>query len=349
MPRSNCPVCGAPLRDRGSLAPGQRARCHECGHAFRGEEVERGPRPRKRRKKSDPRALLIAGLLAFGLAVLAGGVVAVVVVLRGGGNNLLGLNTGVNPKVNELNLNKLWPAMSLDEAQAILGEGKECDADEICRVCDSSFDAYHQGTGVAVVLAGASCKVQSWYRWQNGGLHVFAGFQKSKSGVPRLVLLRWYRQGPGGAFEWMEAITLQDHPFADPNALDRMAADHARRGNLLDDPKWKTGAAIRQSLVGRWRLPSFDPVHFPSPEGYDFNADGSCVRIGGPGDRHPGSYRFVDDSHVEVTTADEAMVLGGGKRPTTRRYRVLVSDKELILVTENPSGPVMDPTLERQK
>jgi hypothetical protein len=341
-------VCGAAVEDWEALA-GQNDRCQVCGHDLRGEAVERPRRPRKKRKKkSRAGGLLIIGLLIVGLVVLSAGVAVVIVVARGGGNNLLGFNTGINPKVDEANLNKLWAAMALDQVQTLLGPGKECDANEISRVCDAAFDAHHQGIGLAVTLAGTACKVQSWYHWQNGGLHVFAGFQKSTAGVPRLVLLQWYRQEPSGAFESVQAITLVDHPFAAPNALDIMAANHEAQEKLPNDPKWKTGAAIRQSLVGKWRVPSFDPVNFPSLEGYDFNADGTCVRIGGPGDRHPGTYHFVDDTHIEITTANDIMLLGGGTGPSTRRFRVLVSAKELILVTENPSGLVMEATLERQ-
>jgi hypothetical protein len=345
MSRFTCPVCGAPLKDSDALAPGERGHCDACGPVLQETAGEPPGRLRKKRKKKSPGSgLRVALLLSGGLLLSFAVILTLIILFRG--DSVLGLNFGGNQKVTRANLDKLWAAMTLEQAQAILGDGKPCDAQEIQKVCDASFDAFHKGAGGLVVLSGTTCGVESWHRWQNGRLHAFAGFRKSKSGVPRLVLLEVLYQGQGGVFGSEERIMLLQHQHADPNSLDLMAADHARREKLLDDPKWKTGAAIRKSLIGHWRLPGSDPVNFHTQEGFDFNADGSCARTGGPGGRYPGKYRFLDDAHIEVTNASEFRA--AGDRPWTRSFRVLVNDRELILVHENPSGPELHFTLERR-
>jgi hypothetical protein len=170
--------------------------------------------------------LLIAVLLGGGVAVLllVAGILALVVGRGGGEIPVIG---GIipaladNPLVTDANCDKLWPCMTVAQADAVLGPSRACDATEIIRVCKASFDAHHQLEGEAVVLVGEkACAVQTWRRWKNGGLHVFAGFHKSKTGVDRLVFLEWRHQ-LGAAFGRAELIHWFDHWQED---LDRGAA-----------------------------------------------------------------------------------------------------------------------------
>jgi hypothetical protein len=159
MPRFTCPLCGAMLMDRDSSAADRLNSCEECGHTFEEREEEPLPRPRKKRKKKRGRLVLLALVLGGGFLLIAGGIILGILLLRGG-NNLLGFNTGINPKVSEANLKKLWAGMSVDQAQAILGDGKECDPEEIARVCKDSFGNDSQLIGWAVAVSGKTCQAK---------------------------------------------------------------------------------------------------------------------------------------------------------------------------------------------
>lgn len=60
-------------------------------------------------------------------------------------------------------------------------------------------------------------------------------------------------------------------------------------------------------------------------------------------DHEKGTYRFLDDSHIEITTPS---MFGAKAQPIKSTYRVLVSDDELVLLlrlagsTNYTAGPI---------
>ncbi len=279
-------------------------------------------------------AALLLGT-GLGLLVLAVGVGAFFL-LRGERGarlkNALGAPAaalGVNPQVNDANAQKLWKGMTPDQAQAILGPGTACTFNDIVAIMER---ASHFPTGIRV--PGGNLNGETWYRWQNGGMHAFASFLPGKTGVLRLSSLMFFTAHPGGA---MESGTLIG---ATPNEdLDRWAAEHDRRVALVNNPRWKKGPAIRQALVGRWRT---TPNPIDGPRGWDFNADGTCaghkMAFGDKGSR--GRYRFLNDNHIEMTMAEPDFFNPGKALNVTSRYLVLVDDKELILCNEGQGDAI---------
>lgn len=172
---------------------------------------------------------------------------------------------------------------------------------------------------------------------------MFAGFRKSDSGGERVSYVEIMNLLPGDVLEHEELDAA--HPTFD---LDAMAADHEKNVRLLGEPRWKTGPAIRKSLVGQWRLPGL--VVGEDAWGYDFNGDGSCVRHGLPGGgQGTGSYRFTDESHVEINPTEPDLFKSGQFIQAREQYRVLVDDRELVLMREQASGPEPMPTQGRVK
>jgi hypothetical protein len=227
-----CPTCGAIINAFELPRQGLRSRCGACGSALSPDEVaptregqcdqdNDRPRRHKRRKRSGRRGLLI-GLLVAGIVLLTVGVVVAVVLLGGGGSNRGLLPAlGWNPNLTDANVQKLRPGLTPEQVGDILGPGTACDAAEINRVCQVSFDAHHQGEGAFVVFLGEkACAVQSWQRWQSGGLHVFAGYHKSKTGGDRLVFAKWLHQ-KGVEFWYGDQVILHDHLHGDLDELGR--------------------------------------------------------------------------------------------------------------------------------
>jgi hypothetical protein len=167
----------------------------------RDEEPRRRPRRQRRSQPGTP-WLLIAVFLAAGVVVILGTGLAVFILSRDGGRGMLGGATFlINPNLTDANIGKLSSGMTPAQVEAILGQGRPCDAEEIRSVCRASFDAHHTTEGDTVVQDGEKGSgVQSWRRWQNGGLHLFAGFRKDPVSVDRMVFYRWLHQLPGGAF-----------------------------------------------------------------------------------------------------------------------------------------------------
>jgi hypothetical protein len=300
IPQFSCPDCGTLIVLLGAMSPHHRLRCRECGTTFApgaaspehvvSRESERARTPRRKRKRGRSRALHLVVLL--GGAGLLAGVAAVMVVLV-----LVSESTrrafGVNVKVTPDNARKLWVGMTLAEAEEILWRGQVCTPNEIADIATAD----HGPRRALMYAAAPPPGVDSWARWHNGGCQVFAGFRKSDSGVERLAYVQIMKLLPGDVLEHEELNAA--NPFFD---LDAMAADHEKNVRLLQDPRWKSGPAIRTALVGQWRLPGM-----PAGDawGYDFNADGSYVRLGLPGGgKGTGSHRFTDDSHIEIDLSE---------------------------------------------
>jgi hypothetical protein len=276
-------------------------------------------------------AALLAGL-GLGLLVLAVGVGAFFLLRGERGSRLksaLGAPAaalGVNPQVNDANVRQLWKGMTPDQAQAVLGPGKPCTYNDIIAIHENAAPGFPRG----IRFPGGSLNGETWYRWQNGGRHVFASFLPSKTGVLRLSSLQVFTAHPGGALE--SGHLIPSHP--DDN-LDHWAAEHDRRVAIVNNPRWKKGPAIRRALVGRWR-----ERHNPPP-GWDFNADGSCATHHMAfGDRVcRGTYRFTDDDHIEVFLVGEDPFHPDQVRRIPDRFLVLVGEKELVLCREGQGGP----------
>jgi hypothetical protein len=93
---------------------------------------------------------------------------------------------------------------------------------------------------------------------------------------------------------------------------------------------------VRQALPGKWRYRN------APDEGFDFNADGTCVQYGQVfgAKQASGTYRFLDDIRIEVTVSGPDFMGGGKNIPVRSTYRILLDDKELILVRDHPAEPM---------
>jgi hypothetical protein len=246
---------------------------------------------------------------------------------------------GANAQVNEANVGKLWKGMTPDQAQAILGPGKTCTFNDIIAI-EEKAARFPMG----VRFPGGNLNGETWHRWQNGGMHVFASFLPGKTGVLRLSSLMFFTAHPGGALESGHLIGAV--PDED---LDRWAVEHDRRIVLANNPRWKKGPAVRQALVGRWRErqgPGEDP------RGWDFLADGTCTghKMSLSGHTAQGRYRFLNDDHIEMTVAGpDPFNPGRAGVPATCRYRALVDENELILCDEGQGEPIPTPSQFRQR
>jgi hypothetical protein len=293
-------------------------------------------RPRKRRKKQASRRALWLGL-ALGSVGLIGGLVFLVVVgvfLFGGSPaaSLIGLHTSVT----EENAHKIWTGMTLDQVQEVLGTGRACRLDEISSVVDATYGARR---GLQAFPAGLGD--ETWYYWRNGHLLVLVGFRKAASGTQRVSHVQ-FSTLRGEIFECDELI--KGHPLED---LDYAASERDKNVKLVRDPRWKTGPAIRKALVGKWNE---TPLVAGEPRaGYDFDVNGGCVRYGAVGQDQVarGSYRFVDDTHIEISLSEPTIIPGSKFVQTTTTFRVLVDENELILVYDYPTGPRPTPVQKR--
>ena len=304
------------------------------------------PRRRPAPKRSTVPCVIVALLAGAGLGLLVlGGGVAAFFLLRGDRartwSNGFGVPAalGVNPQVNDANARKLWKGMTPAQAEAILGPGKACNFNDIIAIEENAAPGFPRG----LRFPGGSLEGETWYRWQNGGMHVFASFLPSKTGVLRLNSLMFFTAHPGGALE--SGTLIGAHPFDD---LDQWAAEHDRRVAVVHNPRWKKGAAVRRALVGRWRSAP-NPIDQKS-SGWDFNPNGSCtgylMAFGDP--LCSGTYRFLDDDHVEVVLAGRDFFNKAEVHPVPSRFLVLVDDRELVLCREGQGEPQPDPALSRQ-
>jgi hypothetical protein len=292
--------------------------------------------PRKRRKKQASRRALWLGL-ALGSVGLIGGLVFLVVVgvLLFGGNRAASL-IGLNTAVTEENAHKVWTGMTLDQVQEVLGRGEACSLNQISSVVDATY-----GTRRGLQAFPAWLGDETWYYWRNGHLLVFVGFRKAQSGALRVSHVQ-FSTLRGEIFECDELI--KGHPLED---LDYAASEHDKNVKLVRDPRWKTGTAIRKALVGKWNQ---TPLVAGEPRaGYDFEAGGSCVRYGAGGQDQVarGTYRFVDDTHIEISLSEPTIIPGSKFVQTTTTFRVLVDENELILMYDYPSGPRPTPVQRR--
>jgi predicted Zn finger-like uncharacterized protein len=340
MARFTCPECSARLSISEAAARGKRVRCPDCGARFEPEPDE----PRRPRKKPLPsgtnRTVLLIGGIAGGVLVLGLVVVLVVVLLGRGGGGLLG-----SSRVTAENADSLLEGMTVEEVETILGPGKVCTLEDALRtVVYEAGDPRRQRLVPAGLDDGTT-----WRVWENGGLTVVANFRKGKAGVERLVSVQRVSHLPGGAVE----TRSNTGGHAD---LDAVAAERVKNQQLLKDPRWKTGAAVRTALVGSWRSPKGADAR----RGWDFNADGTCVHYDGRfgfgegqlGVESRGNYRFVDDAHVEIVTSNPLQGFPGQQPPdpVTARYKVLVDDKELVLVSnDDRPAPDLEPAMQRRQ
>jgi predicted Zn finger-like uncharacterized protein len=354
--RFTCPECAARVSRPDSAPPARRVRCHECGALFEPapsdpdrDDRSRAPerRPRKGGKKQAGRAgarvavLLIGGgaavLLAVGIIVLG-----LFLLLPGAGAGGLPI---LNPgglfgasKATVENYHKLARGMSMSEAEGILGPGQKCTINDLFEAGDPTNQVAPALKAVPAVQADPT----TWRRWQNGGLDIFVNFRKGQSGVERVCGHYLINRLPGGA---IESESQADNPLED---LDATAAGRSKNEQLVNNPKWKTGPAIRAALVGKWRFTNGGPGD--DRTGWDFGANGICLHYGGFGQDSvaKGTYRFVDDAHIETIVSQPDFFPGKPPTQVTERFKVLVDDKELVLVYDGPNGPSPTLALSRQ-
>jgi hypothetical protein len=336
MARFTCPDCNARVSVAKAPAPGKRLRCPDCGARFKPEDTDEPP-PRPRKKKpaaSKNGAVLLIGGIVGGVLVLGIVVVVLVVVLsRGGAGGLLGPS-----KVTAENADTILEAMTVEEVEAILGPGRVCTFADIANIVAGTAGADpRQQLALAAFDDGTT-----WRLWQNDGLSVMVNFRKGRSGVERVASVQRLTRLPNGAVESRNSTG----GHAD---LDAVAAERVKNQQLLKDPRWKTGRAIRTALVGKWR----SPKGLGNREGWDFNADGTYTLYGGFGDdlqvKHSGTYRFVDDAHVETSAQLPEPFTNKMSLQVTGSYQVLVDDKELVFVDGDQRAPNLRPALHKEQ
>jgi hypothetical protein len=343
--KTSCPHCNQACTMADHRA-GKKVRCAACANVFPVPAPSERPdtigsdsrrhsgrlddRPGRNGRKRVP----LWVWLVSGAGLLLVGVVVLVVVLRRpvppvAGPDLAGPPSSAN--VTSENADKLLEGMTVAEADAILGPGKICTLDDIGRICAVDVGPQQQRPEVARVGDESS-----WRLWQNGGLSVMVGFRRGKSGVERVSTVARLTRLPSGAIEFARTEPMS-------NDLDAVAAARLKYQQLLLDARWKTGAALRAALVGKWRSPR-------SPgwrKGWDFNADGTCtVYSGEAGElfvQDRGKYYLGDDTHIEIETVPRS------PQQNPERYRVLVDDKELVLVDDEASPPELQPAMQRQR
>jgi hypothetical protein len=346
MPVSHvtCPGCGVLLYFHDSVAAGERIQCDRCGTTFtKGKEVPNAfldrpvRRVSRRPQPASGKTWLILLLSGGGLAVVAG-VVVLILVLSGGGDGQGGVPGPSQVTVD--NFNQVEAGMTRKEVRRILGAGSKVTPEELRRTFANELRfGIGLSPGDAILLIGGMYRVQTWYHWNNGPLEMFVGFGRGPSGVKRVAYSHCVRREckrDGYSFEsHMGVMAMGD--------LDQTARRRKEEAKLLNDPKWKTGPAVRRLLVGKWRNPALWP-HFQ--DGYDFNADGTFARVGHFG--FTSTYRFTDDRHIELTTPADK-VFPPAQQPKVDTYEVLVTKDDLILVKRVNQRKVRVGTFKRVK
>ena len=328
-----CPSCGTSTRPAQPVTEGQRLRCGRCGTIFRaGEQGDVEPVAKPVRKpqlgrKTEPEAeeistrdrqamkkgkasmgvlLLILGIgggvLVLGCAGI--GTIVTILMLKGGDSG------GPTSQVTAADLDKVKIFMTKNQVEAVLGKGKTANIQDI-----------HPNW----IQAGQRTGVTAWYQWGGGSDTLYVGFGQGRSGTQRAVIsffVHKFTRGNVAGEETKSGFMNLDLFGTD---LDDLARDKGKENALLQDPKWKKGPEIRKALVGFWVAVGVG--------GYDFKADGTCRSESG-GDKSGGTYKFTDDEHVEMTLKSEPIFAGQQAETKTLKCKVLVDEKELILIDD---------------
>jgi hypothetical protein len=332
-----CPSCGASTRPTHPVTEGQPLRCGRCGTALRvGEpgDVEamakpvRGPRPgretgygdddastrdrkgmRKDKANTGPRLLILGiGGAVLLLACVVVGVIVMLTLSKGGDSGRPG------SRVTAADLRKLEIFMTKGQVEAALGEGKPANLRDL-----------HPNW----LQAGQRTGATAWYQWGGGDDALYVGFGRGGSGTQRAVISLFVHKSARGNVVGEETKPgfMNLDPFGAD--LDDLARDQEKANALLKNPKWKTGPEVRKALVGFWVAVGVGS--------YDFKADGTC-RSQGSGDKSGGTYEFTDDEHIEMTLKAEPAFAGQQTEAKKLRYKVLVGQKELILIDDRFPG-----------
>jgi hypothetical protein len=307
-----CPSCGASTKPARPVAERQRLRCGRCGTVFRaggpggGDADEVSTRRAVKKGKSSTGLLLILAIGGGVLLLVGAGVAVLVIILMPEDGD----NGGPGAPVTAADLGKVEIFMTKDQVEAVLGKGRTAATGDI-----------HPNW----IEAGQRTGVTTWYQWGGGADTLYVGFGQGRSGTPRAVISFFVHRsttGIGAAEETKPGFMNLNLFDAD---LDDLARDRGKENALLKDPKWKKGPDIRKALVGFWVAVGVG--------GYDFKADGTC-RSESVGDKSGGTYKFTDDEHVEVTLKADPLFAGQQTETKTLRYKVLVDEKELILIDD---------------
>jgi hypothetical protein len=259
--------------------------------------------------------LLIGGIGCglFALLLLCGGGIGLAVWLgaKADPEGILG-GGGQGPgkaNVSKENLQKIDAGMPLDEVNAILGNGKVADHDDMERAFgDFGLDPTNKWMG-----HGNNIGVAAWRQWQDGDQSIFVGFAKGRKSGKELVLISFWVKRKANGFE----SDIGVRPLLPVDDPDELAHEHEERTKLLNHPKWKGDAKVR--IIGKW----LDEAN----NGYQFNANGTYSRLGFA--KYDSTYRFTADDQIELTIPAGAEIVGGKAR--TESHKVWVSDDEMLM------------------
>ncbi|HEV3146176.1 MAG TPA: hypothetical protein VGZ47_19980 [Gemmataceae bacterium] len=349
--RIGCPQCGAALVLDGESAAAEKARCPDCKAVF---AVPRDPSPREAapprparrpvrsgrssRGSGTPVVLLAVGSVALVILVVAGAIAVIALLGKGGVSPLAGggafsaSGLGINPLATKANLGRVHEGMTLEESQAILGPGAPAGKNDMAMAFGSEkVDPYDQTDPPEEIKIrnGRIWGVTDWYQWRSGNLNIFIGFAKGKrSGKYKAMLAFWVekfdsRIGGTGSFR-CDSETAFTGRYTDP---DRITDEREAEDRKINDPKWKKGDP-RQLLPGRWVI-----AGSVLKDGFEFGANGAVKSYGLQDHDYTSTYRFVDDNHIEINVPPTLTT-----KARVDKYRVLVSQNELLLVRERPGG-----------
>jgi hypothetical protein len=284
---------------------------------------------------SSNRVAVVLLLIGVCLAVLGGGGAVVYFTWRGGVRltpNLPGvpvINTpAFNPAVKKEALDRLKEGMTLAEVEAILGPARKADVSDFRAAFAEDgrpTDGYYRERGLPSEQwehNGRTAGVSQWYQWRSLHESIFVGFKKGqRSGKEKAIACFWVK-----SFQNLGAWGFHSEPgFVSVGDSDEIEKARKKDEKLLNDPKWKRGNP-RELLVGKWQAPIGLLM-----DGYEFSADGTVRAFGIT--EYTSTYRFVDDHHMEITIPGQpnSLLLS---QPTQVKYRVLVTEDELILVMD---------------
>ncbi|HEV3146175.1 MAG TPA: hypothetical protein VGZ47_19975 [Gemmataceae bacterium] len=347
-----CPQCGAALILDGEFGAAEKARCPDCKAIFgvprHPPPREPAPPPRPARRPARPRrsyygtgmpgTWIVVGAVTL-VVLIAAGVVGMIVLRGKGGPAPLSAGgmfspdgLGINPLVSKANFDRLEPCMTLDEVQSILGPGTPATEDDIKKACTvvRQFggpprlpDSDPAGDWIN---NGRVAHVTGWYQWRAADLTVFVGFAKGKTtGKIRALLSFWFQRFGANGYATAPGFAEFDDP-------DKVTVKLDAEKRLFNDSKWKKGNA-RQLLLGRWHIAG--RLQDQAKIGYEFGADGTVKSFGGL--NYSGTYRFIDDDHIEIKAPATQLLPA-----SVEKYRVLVSQDELVVIVHEGRRPVFD-------
>lgn len=344
--RLECPECDSVIRSARRVEPGKRIRCPRCEAVFRvpdsedeepvrrrekpNSEVEEPviqrrekPAPRRRRTKKatsrgggNAKLYLILGI--GGTAIAIGVILFLTLDGGSGGSGLLGGSKAVTRE----NLGKIYGAMAMKDAEKLFGTPASTTKEKIKErlTVGGPPGAFSSGGPEQSFFRTASASQASkWYEWNNGDSFIVVGTRNDREGVERIVCSAWAKrtkEGGGVSVEYYPGATVIGN-----SDLAGIARKREEFENLLNDPKWKKGDALKKALVGKWIRKRFQ-------EKIEFFANGTYEESTPFRKPFRGTWNLVEGNTVDLTRPGSTL-LPPRPEDSTRRYQILVSEDEM--------------------